>query len=152
MLAPSYKLMSVGTVGTLSHSSDRQPHNFTQAKLLMAYHRLDCHFRALDPLRIPAQPAFWRGFSRSLAMPKGESTLGIVGSIVFCSSLLRQANTCFTIVAIDQRTCKAKIFKVNNKMQCYEHPTLCFAMSIRQSNLDLRLFHHSSSTERVIYH
>ena len=74
----------------------------------MAECRFDCTFRALDPLRIPAWAAFWRGYSWSLTKPKGKSTFGIVGSIVFCLSLLQQANTSLSIIAIDQHPGKAR--------------------------------------------
>ena len=82
---------------------------FTQAKFA-ADHKFDCPFRALDPLRNPAWPAFWRVSSQSLIKPDGESTLGIVGSIVICLSLLWRANAffSFTIIAVDQRPLKAE--------------------------------------------
>ena len=95
------------TAGTLSCICHRCPRLFHLGKTT-ADRRFDRPFRALDPIRIPAWPAFWRDSSQSLINPKGKSTLGIVGSIVFCSSLLRQANACFTMIAIDQCPPKAK--------------------------------------------
>ena len=107
-VSSEYKLTPIGTQG-LWVTLVTEDHAYWRPGRTTAYCRSDVLFIAFDPLQIPVWLALWRGSPWSPIKPESKPTLalGIVGSIVFCLSLLRQANACFTIVAIDQHPRKA---------------------------------------------